>query len=37
MRGCLLAMVLLAGLPGVAFGQTAPASEIAPGENCVLA
>ena len=31
MRGSLLAMVLLAGLSRVAFGQTAPASEIAPG------
>src|SRR5262249_19928342 len=31
MRRILLSMVLLVGLSGVAFGQTAPASEIAPG------
>jgi polar amino acid transport system substrate-binding protein len=31
MRRTLLSIALLAGLPGAAFGQTAPASEIAPG------
>jgi polar amino acid transport system substrate-binding protein len=31
MRGILLAIALLAGWSGVAFGQTSPASEIAPG------
>jgi polar amino acid transport system substrate-binding protein len=30
MRGILVSIALLAGLPGMAFGQTAPASEIAP-------
>jgi polar amino acid transport system substrate-binding protein len=31
MRGILFSIALLAGLPGMAFGQTAPALEIAPG------
>src|SRR5260370_37315496 len=33
MRGLFLSIALVAGLAGVAFGQTAPASEIAPGEK----
>jgi hypothetical protein len=33
MRRILFSMALLMGLSGVAFGQTAPASEIAPGGN----
>jgi polar amino acid transport system substrate-binding protein len=31
MKGILVSIALLAGLPGMAFGQAAPASEIAPG------